>query len=348
MDEHAGVAVAVGVDVEEPPPAGDTAAHILAVILEVHHKDGLGAAVLVPNLVINILPLLRRGQQIRGGVVAHRHIVEAPDEIGPHVDQLVDKFLRDDGIHVGAGVAGGDAEGQAALLQNLHGANDLLVHAVAPAAIGGLLEALQGDGRHKVLDPQHIIGKLLVDQGAVGEAQECAVVVLLAQANEILLPHHRLAAGVNVQIYAQLLALLNDIVDLVKGQVQLVAVLGGPAAGTVQVTGRGGVQQNGPGAVAAIFFPYLLLALPAHQVGVDKEVDENGFQHLVVHVFCHVHNQLIPVAGGVVDHLANDIPLQFEAVLAVPGEFVHPVHQLRKVFLRVFRQVVQRLIDCKG
>ena len=42
VDEHAGVAVAVGVDVQIPPSAGDTAADILAIVLEVHSEDGLG------------------------------------------------------------------------------------------------------------------------------------------------------------------------------------------------------------------------------------------------------------------------------------------------------------------
>lgn len=40
MNEHAGIAVAVGVDVEVTAAAGDTSAYILAVILEVQHEDG--------------------------------------------------------------------------------------------------------------------------------------------------------------------------------------------------------------------------------------------------------------------------------------------------------------------
>ena len=41
MDEHAGVHIAVGVDVEVAPSAGDAAAHKLAVVLEVHGENGL-------------------------------------------------------------------------------------------------------------------------------------------------------------------------------------------------------------------------------------------------------------------------------------------------------------------
>ena len=85
--------------------------------------------------------------------------------------------------------------------------DDLLIDAVAPAAVGGLLKALDADGGHKVLHPQHLIGKGLVDQGAVGEGQEHAVVVLLAQLDEVVLAHQRLAAGVDVDVDAQFLAL---------------------------------------------------------------------------------------------------------------------------------------------
>ena len=42
VDEHAGLHVAGGVDVEIVPAAGDAAAHVLRVVLEVHAEDGLG------------------------------------------------------------------------------------------------------------------------------------------------------------------------------------------------------------------------------------------------------------------------------------------------------------------
>ena len=80
MDEHAGVHIAVGVDVEVPPSAGDAAAHELAVVLEVHGENGLGGAD-VADLVVHVLPLLGGGQQLGGCVVAHGHIVEVPHEL---------------------------------------------------------------------------------------------------------------------------------------------------------------------------------------------------------------------------------------------------------------------------
>lgn len=41
------------------------------------------------------------------------------------------------------------------------------------------------------------------------------VIMLLAQLNDIILAHQRLAAGVHIQIDAQLLALGNDAVQLI-------------------------------------------------------------------------------------------------------------------------------------
>ena len=84
------------------------------------------------------------------------------------------------------------------LFQHLHGPHDGLVGAGAPAAVGGLLKALHADGGDKVLHPQHLLGELAVDEGAVGKGQEHAVRVGLAQADDVVLAHHGLAAGEDV------------------------------------------------------------------------------------------------------------------------------------------------------
>ena len=59
VDKHAGLHIALGVDVEIPPAAGDAAAHVLRVILEVHGEDGLRAAE-GPDVLIHLRALLRR------------------------------------------------------------------------------------------------------------------------------------------------------------------------------------------------------------------------------------------------------------------------------------------------
>jgi hypothetical protein len=72
-----------------------------------------------------------------------------------------------------AGVAGGDAVDQVLVVQKLMALMTFSIGALAAAAVGGgLVEALQRDGGDEVVDPEHLVGKLLVDEGGVGEAEE--------------------------------------------------------------------------------------------------------------------------------------------------------------------------------
>lgn len=48
--------------------------------------------------------------------------------------------------------------------------------------------------------------------------------MLLTDPDQVFLPHQRLIAGIDVHVNARFFALLDDAVDLLKGQVQLVAV----------------------------------------------------------------------------------------------------------------------------
>ena len=120
VDKSAGLHVPVGVDVDVPPSPGDAPAHILPVVLEVDGEDGLGAPV-GANAAVHLLPLLRRGQQLGDGVVAHGHVVEEPSELGPVRDEGIEKFLGAQGVDVLAGIAAGDAKGQLLALQQPHG-----------------------------------------------------------------------------------------------------------------------------------------------------------------------------------------------------------------------------------
>ena len=343
VDEHAGLHVPGGADVEVPPPPGDAPAHILRVVLEVHGEDGLGLPV-GADAAVHLRALLRGWQQAGRGPPAHRHVVEVPDEQRPPVDHLVEVGLAGHVGKIGAGVAGGDAEGQAVGLQQLHGPDHLFIDAAAPAAVGGGLKALHAQCGDKVFYPQHIPAELLVHQRAVGEGEELAVRVALAQRQHILFPHQGLAAGEDVHVGPQLLPLADDTVHLLQGQVQLPAVLRRPAAGAVQVAGAGGVQQDGPGDIAPLPPGGVLLYAGAHQAGVDQEVLEEGPAHARVQPE-DAHHQPVPVAfrlqGRAHRRALGDIP-------AVGGEFVHHVHHLQGVGLRVLLQVVQRLLEGGG
>ena len=156
--------------------------------------------------------------------------------------------------------------------------------------------------------------------------------MLLAESDQVLFAHQGFPAGIDVHVHAHVLALADDVIDFLKAQVQLVAVLGGPAACAVQVTGGGGVQQDCPGNVAVIFIPQLLLAVPAYQVGIDEEVDRHRGEHLRVHILDHVADKGIIGVIGVLDGGTDGFPL--------PGEFsfgkpVCPVHHFSQILLRI-------------
>ena len=339
VDEHAGVHVAVGVDVQVAAAAGDAPAHILGVVLEVHGKDALG----LPHgadAAVDLGPLLGVGHQLGGGVVAHGHVVEEPHEVSAQIHDQIVKLLAGDVLVVDAGVAGGDAEGQVVLLQQGHGVGDLVVHTLSTAGVVGLLEALQADGGDKVAHTQHVLAELLVDQGGVGKGEESRIAVLLAQGDQVLLAHQRLAAGVDVQVDAQLLALSNDGVNLIKGQVELVAVLRRPTAGAMQITGGGGIQQDGPGNVAAVLLAQFLLLGPAHQVCIDKEVVEYRLEHTGVGLGPDLLNELVPTGVLVVNYLIKCLPLEGQGVA---GKLVDQIHDLAHVVHRVLVQIIIHL-----
>ena len=79
---------------------------------------------------------------------------------------------------------------------------------------------LDTDGRHKVLHPEHLVGKLLVDQRSVCKC------------------------GEQIDICSKLHALSHDIVHLLIGQIHMAAALCSPAAGTFQVICAGQIQKD--------------------------------------------------------------------------------------------------------
>ena len=164
--------------------------------------------------------------------------------------------------------------------------------------------------------------------------------MLLTQRDDVLLAHQGLAAGVNVQIDAKLLALGDDGVDLVKGQIELIAVLRRPAAGAVQVAGRGGVQQDGPGNIAVVFLAQLLLLGPAHQVGVDKEVGEDRLQHVGIGLGPDLLDELIPTGLGIADDLVEHRALGRQGV---SGKLIDQIHHLVHVVHGILVQIIEHL-----
>ena len=342
VDKHTGLHIAFGVDVEIPPAAGDAAAHIFAVVLEVQGEDGLGGAEGADGMV-HFGPLLRGGQQLHGGVVAHGHIVEEPGEQGTAVNELVKVPFAAYVVHIAAGIAGGDAEGQIVGVQQSHDRVDLLIDTLSPPGVVCGLKALQGDGGDKVFHPQHLLTESLVDQSAVGKGQEHTVRVHFAELYDVPFAYQRLAAGVNVHIGAQLFALGDDRVQIIQAQVELVTVFRRPAAGAVHIAGGGGVQQDGPGDVAVLPLADLLLDGAALQTGIEQEVLSKGLPHPHIQLE-EPQDQLIPVVLFL-NSLAEGIPLR--PVPVGRGIFVKQLHELGDVFLRIAVQITKNLIDGK-
>ena len=342
MDERAGFDVARRVDVQISSAARDAAAHVFAVVPEVDGKDGFGLAERA-HLVVHPASLLRGRHQLGHRIHAYGHVGEEPAELGAPFDHLVEIGFASDHVAVLAGVAAGDAEGQLAVSEALHGGYDLAVGAFASAEVGAFLKTFHGNGGNKVLDPQHLVGEFVVDKRGVGEGQEHGIVVLLAQLDDVVLAHERFAAGIDVHHDAQLFALADDVVQLVVGQVELIAVLRCPAAGAVQVAGRGRIHQDGPGDIAAVLFSGRDGSRVRLNVGVVDKVDEDLFQYVSVDGLEHVQHVLVPYIVRILGNRFDRGLLIVEAVFFI--EFKNQVHHFLDRCFRVFVDLVEDQVE---
>ena len=263
--------------------------------------------------------------------------MEVPNEVRAHPNEAVIVLLRGDGLKVRSRIARRNAVEQLALAEKVHRVRRLAVNAVTAAGIGRFLKALERDGRDKVLHAQHVVGELFVDERAVRKGEEDAVVVLFAELDEIRLADERFAAGVNVHVNAHVLALTDDVIDLVKGEIELVAVFRSPAAGTVEVASGGRVHQDGPRDIAAVLLAVLDLLGIAQQTGIHDEVLKQGPAYSIVNVRPEALDQLIPIALRVFNHLAKLFPRGPVDIFRV--QLVRPINQFGKIAVRVLIQV---------
>ena len=86
--------------------------------------------------------------------------------------------------------------------------------------------------------------------------------MLLANLDEVVLAHQRLAAGIDVDMGAEGLALRDDGVDIIEREVLLITILGSPAAGAMQIASARGIEQDGPRNVALVLLAVLFLLGP--------------------------------------------------------------------------------------
>ena len=194
------------------------------------------------------------GMQVGVGALAHGHIVEVPLPQRAVLNDEVVVLVGGDVLDVVARIAGRDAKGHAVLSHEVHGANNLVERAVTAATVVGGLEALERHREHDVAQALAVVAELLVDERAVGEEAKDAVVVLLGKADDVLLAHTRGSPPVIMKkcVPSALASVTRSWSHVIEGEVEGVAVVGGPAADAVLVAGTRGVEDDDPGHVALV------------------------------------------------------------------------------------------------
>ena len=248
--------------------------------------------------------------------------------------QETHELIVGDSFDVVTGIADGGAKDDAVLLQQIHRVHDSGIVPLTAAGIVGLRGALDGQHEGNVAQTHHLFAEGLINEGGVGVDGKFNIVVLLRQLQDIGLAHQRLAAGQHVQVYAQLLALGNDLVHILKAEVVLVAVLTGPAAHAMHVAGRGGVEQDQPRNVALVLHAVLADGLSAAEEGFIAQIQCRGAGHVGIGLIQHAVDELGPLAAGVGQGLPG-VLVGFVAERAAI-ELLCNIHQLSHGFLTVF------------
>ena len=184
-------------------------------------------------------------------------------------------------------------------MEKVHGTHDLVVGALATAGVVGVLVALEGDGEHDVAQALDLVAERLVDERRVGEDVEEAVVVLLGEAQNVLLAHQGLAAGHHVEVAAKLGALRDDLVALLVREVLPLLVVGRPAANAVLVAGAGGVEDDDPGHVALVLVGVGRGVAQAAEGSLVATVENDGLEHVRVSLVDDAPEELLPLGSGV-------------------------------------------------
>ena len=307
MDEHAGLDVARGVDVAVELAAGDAAACELAVILEVDGEDLLAAGETadLAHAVFHIGALLGIKQQVGRRAHADGHVVEVPGEEAALGDEQVEELVTRDDLVVLARVADGHAERDVVFVHEVHRGERLFKMSRAAAAVVGVLKALDADRDDEVAHALELVAEGLVDERAVREGVEGDVAVLFAQAEDVCLAHERFAAGEEAGVGAELCALGQHTVHLLKGEVLLVAVLRRPAARAAHIAGARRVHEDDPRDIAVILLgvcPCLLEAAEAALIGSGRQ---EGLEKVGVALAQQALGVVCPFAVGVVCDLVQ-------------------------------------------
>ena len=178
--------------------------------------------------------------------------------------------------------------------EQFNSVRDLVIGAFASALIGGFTCSLRADRRNEVLHFQQILAELLVDEGGIGEAQETAVRVVLAQSDEIAFAYERFSSRVDVDVHTQIDALVDDVVNGLVAEVEVVPIFCRPTTSALQVAGARRIQKDRPGDIALMELAHFLLLRPRHEVAIDEEVLQKVIANFWIEVY-DAHDELVPV-----------------------------------------------------
>ena len=135
MNEHAGLHIALCVDVPLVAATCNASAYRLGGILEVPRENGC----CLPegtNAAVDFFPLFRRRKQFGCSIVTYRHVVEEPDKQRAAVNNRIEKLLTGNVGIVMAGIAGGNAKRKLVVFEKGPGSLNRFLGGVA--AEGGL------------------------------------------------------------------------------------------------------------------------------------------------------------------------------------------------------------------
>ena len=107
----------------------------------------------------------------------------------------------------------GCAENQTALFKAVHVLHKQVIDAHAPALVGDLLAAFNGQHRHQVAVLVHQLEHFLINKGAVGEDREDNVGIAGSRLDDIL-THQRLTASQHNKADAQFICFGEDLFPL--------------------------------------------------------------------------------------------------------------------------------------
>lgn len=172
MDEYTRLHISRCVDMAVPLSSGDTALRKFAIILEINDKSFLAIlqASDLTDFVFHIYPLLRRQQQICGGIHAHRHVMEVPRKDTALLNEHIQKFIAGHIQIVLAGIANEHAKGNFIGVHQLHGMDRLVKMARSSSAVIGLLEVLNAHGHKEITHSEQLPAERIVNEYAICKA----------------------------------------------------------------------------------------------------------------------------------------------------------------------------------